>query len=265
MDLKSFLKSNRCTATGDLKALLFDVDGTLADTERDGHRVAFNQAFADAGLGWHWGIETYGQLLKVAGGKERIRYFIERVDTNVQPAIGLEKDPGVQLDNFISALHQSKTRYFVSLLQSGLIPLRPGVERLLNKARASGLRLAIATTSRLENVTALLTATLGEESIAWFDVIAAGDVVAEKKPAPDIYLYALQQLGLKAPECLAFEDSENGLLSATRAGLKTIVTINDYSCNQDFGAAAIVLNQLDDPDFQLKTIEEIFTRLSRSE
>jgi HAD superfamily hydrolase (TIGR01509 family) len=182
----------------------------------------------------------------VTGGKERIRYFIDTFKTAM--------DAGVELDDFIPALHQSKTRHFVSLLQSGAIPLRPGVERLLNEARASGLRLAIATTTTPENVTALLTATLGNESIAWFDVIAAGDVVAEKKPAPDIYQYALQKLGLKDSECLAFEDSENGLLSATRAGLKTIVTVNDYTCIQDFSAAAIVLDQLDDPDFQLKTM-----------
>jgi len=254
------LKLNRCTVTGNLKALLFDVDGTLADTERDGHRVAFNQAFADAGLDWHWSVETYGQLLEVTGGKERIRYFIEMVDMNVHPTIGLGKGAGVDLDGFISTLHQSKTRHFISLLQSGAIPLRPGVERLLNEARAARLRLAIVTTTTPENVTALLTATLGKESIAWFDVIAAGDVVAEKKPAPDIYQYALQKLGLKASECLAFEDSEHGLLSATRAGLKTIVIVNDYTRDQDFSAAEIVLDQLDNPDFQLETIISIFTR-----
>jgi len=219
------------------------VDGTLADTERDGHRVAFNRAFADEGLDWHWDVATYGRLLKVAGGKERIRYFIEMVDMNVHPTIGLDKGPGVELDSFISALHQSKTRHFIALLRSGAIPLRPGVEHLLGEARAAGLRLAIATTTTPENVTTLLTATLGEDSIAWFEVIAAGDIVASKKPAPDIYLYALQKLGLKASQCLAFEDSDNGLLSATGAGLKTIVTVNDYTRHQDFSAAAMVLNQ----------------------
>lgn len=241
----------------EFKALIFDVDGTFADTERDGHRVAFNQAFADAGLDWHWDVATYGELLKVTGGKERIRYFIDRVDMNVHPTIGLGKSPGAQLDNFISALHQSKTRYFVRLLQSGTIPLRPGVERLLNEARAAGLRLAIATTTTPENVTALLTATLGKESIAWFDVIAAGDVVPEKKPAPDIYLYVLQKLGLKASECLVFEDSEHGLLSATGAGLSTIVTVNGYTREQNFSAAAVVLDQLDEPGANLTAFSNL--------
>jgi len=222
-----------------LKALIFDVDGTLSDTERDGHRVAFNQAFKDEGLNWHWDVITYGELLEVTGGKERIRHFIEKY----QPAF----DKPAELDSFILNLHKIKTRRFVALLKSGAIPLRPGVERLLNEARAEGLRLAIATTATQENITTLLTATLGEGSIHWFDVIAAGDVVPNKKPAPDIYLYALQHMGLDATECMAFEDSENGLLSSLGAGLKTIVTVNGYTRLQNFNGAVLVLEELGEP------------------
>ena len=222
-----------------LKALIFDVDGTLSDTERDGHRVAFNRAFAEAKLDWEWDVKTYGLLLKVTGGKERIRYFIEEF----LPGFKTPAD----LDGFIGNLHRSKTRHYVELLRSGAIPLRPGVRRLLNEVRSAGLRLGIATTTTPENVTTLLSATMGPESIDWFDVIAAGDVVPNKKPAPDIYLYALNEMNLPAEECMAFEDSENGLLSSMQAGLKTIVTVNGYTRSDSFESAVIVLDQLGEP------------------
>lgn len=227
-------------SSSSLQALLFDVDGTLADTERDGHRVAFNQAFADAGLDWNWDPELYGKLLAVTGGKERIRHFL----AHYQPQFEAPAD----LDTFIAELHRAKTDHYTRLLAEGRIPLRPGVERLLREARDAGLRLAIATTTTPANVEALLSHTLGPAALDWFEVVAAGDIVPAKKPAPDIFLWALAQMKLDAADALAFEDSENGIRSSLGAGLKTIITTNDYTREHDFSGAALVLDQLGDPD-----------------
>jgi len=223
-----------------LLALLFDVDGTLADTERDGHRVAFNQAFADAGLDWNWSVELYGKLLTVTGGKERIRYYLDNFNTEF-------KRPEA-LDEFILGLHQSKTRHYTDLLNTGAIPLRPGVLRILKEARAVGLRLAIVTTTTPANVSALLKNTLGEDGECWFEVIAAGDIVPAKKPAADIYTYAMKEMNLNANECIALEDSENGIRSSAGADLKTIITINDYTRGHDFNGAVIVLDSYGEPE-----------------
>ena len=230
-----------------LEALLFDVDGTLADTERDGHRVAFNQAFVAAGLDWDWSIELYEKLLTVTGGKERIRFYLETFNQDFQPP--------TELSEFIAGLHKSKTKYYTELLAQGAIPLRPGVERLLNEARDAGLRLAIVTTTTPANVEALLVNTLGRESMGWFEVIAAGDIVPAKKPAPDIYEYAMQQMALQPGQCLAFEDSENGIKSSMGAKLTTIITINDYTRTHDFSDAALVLDQLGEPDQPFSVIQ----------
>ena len=229
-----------------LEALLFDVDGTLADTERDGHRIAFNMAFAAAGPGWEWDVPLYGKLLAVTGGKERIRYYLDNFNTTfARPAA---------LDDFIAGLHKAKTAHYTALLAQGAIPLRPGVERLLNEARDAGLRLAIATTTTPANIEALLVNTLGKESMGWFEVIAAGDIVPAKKPAADIYTYALEQMKLTADKGFAFEDSRNGILSAQAADLPVLITVNGYTEQDDFSGAALVLSDMGEPDAPFKVL-----------
>lgn len=223
-----------------LQALIFDVDGTLADTERDGHRLAFNAAFAEAGLSWHWDAALYGELLAVTGGKERIRHFCEKHEPEF-----LQR---ADADERIKALHAAKTRHYLELVGKGGIPLQPGVARLMREARAAGLRLAIATTTTPENVTSLLAASLAPDAPEWFEVIGAGDVVPKKKPAPDIYLWVLEKMGLPASACLAFEDSANGLKAALASGLATIVTESEYTLDHDFTGALAVLSDLGEPD-----------------
>jgi HAD superfamily hydrolase (TIGR01509 family) len=209
-----------------LQALIFDVDGTLAETE-ELHREAFNAAFAAAGLAWHWDQPLYAKLLEVTGGKERIAYYQD-----------LARLPNPLDAPAIAALHADKTRRYAALVASGGLTLRPGVRPLLEQAHAAGLRLAIATTTSRPNVEALLTACA---PLPAFDVIAAGDEVARKKPSPDIYEAALARLGLPAAACLAIEDTQNGVLSAVGAGLRCVVTISVYGGEGPFPAAAAVL------------------------
>jgi len=229
-----------------LKALLFDVDGTLADTERDGHRVAFNHAFAESGLDWEWSEELYGKLLAVTGGKERIRYYLDNFNTDFEcPA---------QEEEFIAGLHQAKTRHYVQMLAEGMIPLRPGVKRLINEARMAGMRLAVATTTTPENVSALLENAMDPDAMSWFEVIAAGDIVPAKKPAPDIYVYAMEKMGLTSDECIAFEDSHNGIRSSMGASLKTIIAVNGYTQEDDFTGAAIVLDNWGEPGVPFRVL-----------
>jgi len=222
-----------------LQALIFDVDGTLADTERDGHRIAFNRAFAEAGLDWDWSVEMYGDLLQVTGGKERMQFYLDKYRPDWQRPTNLK--------SVIADLHANKTNHYTQLLAEGTIPLRQGVKRLIEEAREQGVRISIATTTTPANVTALLENALAPGSSSWFEVIAAGDIVPAKKPAPDIYFYAIDQMGLTAQDCIAFEDSYNGLRSSLQAGIKTIITPNDYTHDHDFSGATVVLDHMGEP------------------
>lgn len=223
----------------ELAALLFDVDGTLADTEEI-HRLCFNQAFADAGLDWHWSVALYGELLAVTGGRERILHYI----TTHRPNFPAPAD----LKQWIAELHLAKTALYTRTLAEGRIPLRPGIARIIAEARSAGLRLAIVTTTTPANVIALLEHSLHKDSPGWFEVIAAGDHAPAKKPAPDIYHYALHALQLDAAACLSFEDSENGVRASRGAGVAPIVTLNDYTRDHDFTGALVLLDHLGEPD-----------------
>jgi HAD superfamily hydrolase (TIGR01509 family) len=218
-----------------LQTLIFDVDGTLADTE-DAHRIAFNQAFADNGLDWHWDVALYDKLLAVTGGKERIRHFVD----DYRPDFAKPAD----YDGFVKHLHQVKTGHYTAMLAAGLIPLRPGIRRLIEEAADAGLKLAIATTTSAENVAGLLEIGLGRDWQRRFASIGCGDIVPRKKPAPDIYHWVLNDLGLAAADCLALEDSSNGLRASLAAGIRTVITVNPYTRQQDFSSAAAVYEDL---------------------
>ena len=209
-----------------MKALIFDVDGTLADTE-DAHRQAFNDAFAKAGYDWNWDQKLYKHLLKVTGGKQRIRFFLEDHD----PEFLKRAD----IDELIPALHKSKTDFYVARLQNGQVPLRPGIEALIRECRERSMTFAIATTTTPVNVEALLKANLGEESLGWFACIGDGGVVPVLKPEPDVYNWVLEKLGLSAHETLALEDSRNGLVACERAQVPCLIVTNDYTQGQDLG------------------------------
>lgn len=214
------------------KALIFDIDGTLAETE-EVHRQAFNDAFVQTGLGWHWGRTIYKELLQVAGGKERICSF----DWKRRGPLSLS-------DQEIADLHRIKTDRYVELIGQGACSLRPGVAELLAAARDRGQRLAIATTTSRANIDALLATAIGHDWPGLFEVVVAGDEVGRKKPAPDVYLEVLRQLDLPAAECVAFEDSGNGLRSAVQAGIPVIVTRSIYFRDDDFSDATVVLEDL---------------------
>lgn len=223
----------------ELRALIFDCDGVLAETERDGHRVTFNAAFEAAGLPTHWDDATYGELVLISGGKERMRHYFTQHPEQL-PA-------GTDLDELVVALHKDKTRRFGELSASGGLPVRAGINRLIDQAHENGVKLCICTTSNEKSVRALMNAILGEERTSWFDEVLAGDIVPRKKPAPDIYLLAQERLQVKPEECFVVEDSHNGLVAASEAGLSCLITVSHYSAEEDFTGADLTISSLGDP------------------
>lgn len=221
-----------------LRALIFDVDGTLAETE-EAHRDAFNRAFADLGLDWTWNKTLYRDLLRIGGGRERVRAYA----AGHAPGFLARADAEAR----IAELHERKTVHYGRWLAGGAVALRPGVERLIGEAGRAGVKLAIATTSRDENVVGLLKRTLGPDGPKRFAVIAAAEAAREKKPAPDVYLHALRAMGLNGAECLAIEDSPIGLAAARAAGIPVLITEYHYTAGETFPGALAVVSDLGEP------------------
>lgn len=229
-----------------MKALIFDCDGVLVDTERDGHRVAFNRAFAAAGIDAEWDVELYGRLLKIAGGKERMTHYFNEVGW----------PNGKNAETLIPELHKRKTAIFTDLIAQGSLPLRPGVSRIVDEARAAGIRLGVCTTSDPKAIDGVLDL-FGAQRKQWFEVVLAGDIVKKKKPDPEIYNLAKQRLALDARDCVVVEDSRNGLLASLGAGMPTLITTSTYTKNEDFKGAAEVVPELGDPPNVLVTLEDL--------
>ena len=219
-----------------LEALIFDVDGTLADTEL-AHLAAFNQAFAQEGIGWQWDVPLYTQLLEVSGGKERMLHYWKQVRPDVT-------DLGNRVQATIARLHELKTAAYEQAVRDGAVQLRPGVLKLIEAAHAEGLRLAIATTTSAVNIVALLRRAIGPDWQRFFTVVEDASTAPRKKPDPMVYQQTLARLAVPAAACLAFEDSANGLMAARTAKLATIVTPNDFTAHHDFAGALRVLPDL---------------------
>ncbi len=220
-----------------LKAIIFDVDGTLAETE-EAHRIAFNEEFAAWDLPWEWDKVLYKELLAVTGGKERICHYIEEY----KPPKGEETLARV------AEIHKAKSERYMRMIAEGAVPLRPGVARLIEEAKEAGLKVGIATTTSTPNVDVLTKATLGMPADEVFDAMACGEEVTAKKPAPDLYELALQKLGVAHNEAVAIEDSRNGLMAALRAGVPVVITPSDYTADEDFSDALSVVSHLGEPD-----------------
>ena len=227
----------------DVRTLIFDCDGVLADTERYAHLPAFNATFREFGLNLQWSEEEYGRKLQIAGGKERMASELtpEFIRANALPS-----DPA-DLAAEVVKWHKRKTQIYTDLVDGGKIPPRPGIARIIGEAQDAGWKLAVASTSAEPSVRAILRNAAGAERAARFDLVLAGDVVAHKKPAPDIYLLAVERLGVDPADVLVIEDSRNGLESAHAAGLRCLVTVNGYTEDEDFSEAILVVSSLGDP------------------
>ncbi|MCB4364398.1 HAD-IA family hydrolase [Hydrogenophaga taeniospiralis] len=220
-----------------LKALIFDVDGTLADTESV-HLEAFNHAFREEGLDWHWTVEQYTRLLDISGGKERMLHHWRTVDPDMT-----EVDAGAVNDT-IHRLHETKTAYYENAVNNGAVTLRPGVLALMSEARGQGLQLAIATTTSPVNIAALLRSAIGLDWRSHFLSVGDASNAPMKKPHPQVYMKVLADLGIRAADCVAFEDSANGLRAATAAGLPTVITPSSFTAHHDFTGALRVVPDL---------------------
>ncbi|WP_126174046.1 HAD-IA family hydrolase [Altericroceibacterium xinjiangense] len=229
-----------------LKAIIFDCDGVLVDTERDAHRVGFNRAFEEFGIDAEWDVPLYGKLLLVAGGKERMRAYFDEY--------GWPEGRSETRDELIAALHQRKTAITAGIVSE--LPVRPGILRIIDEASAAGVRLGVCTTSNAKFIDAVLDL-FGRERKAKFEFVHAGDVVKKKKPDPEIYELAKQSLGLPVDECIVIEDSRNGLLAATGAGLPCLITTSTYTKDEDFSEAAKVVPELGDEPNATVTLQDL--------
>jgi HAD superfamily hydrolase (TIGR01509 family) len=221
-----------------IKGIFFDQDGVIIDTERDGHRVSFNETFKEFGYSFEWGVDEYHQLLQIAGGKERMKHYYQT------KGFGAVVKPE-ELDDLIARMHKRKTAAFIELIETGRLPLRPGIHRFMKEIVAANLKLGVCTTSNEKAAHAVATKILGDIP---FDFVLAGDVVSKKKPDPEIYNLALAKTGLSPDECVVIEDSRNGVLAAKAAGMHVVATTNVYTEKEDLGEADIVLTCLGDPE-----------------
>lgn len=239
-----------------LRALLLDVDGTLADTERHGHRPAYNRAFRKLGLSFRWGPRLYRKLLEQPGGKERLQYFV----AHYKPDLGAHAESyAADPRAWVESVHALKSRYFRRSLRKGQVPLRPGVARLIREVDAAGLRVALVSNASHASLKPMLRFGLGEELADRIDLVVSGEDVKRKKPAPDTYLLALSKLGIGPDECVALEDSAMGLRAAVAAGVPTIVTTNANTEGEDFSHAVMVIDCCGEPDQPLRTARGTLT------